>query len=384
VCLLVLSPLAKGLFRRSIQQSGECAFGIIVPNTPEQGAAIAQTVLDAAGADSFFDLANATRFPVEAIAPISSSLNVGWMTLDGWVMPEQPRVRINDPSNINPKDMIVGSNSYDSALAVVFPPEIYMPMASNMEAEIRGVFGDESAATRVLEAYAPAKYDGNQVAAYSQYWGDHQFRCPSRHFASVVAGKVDGDVFLYNYAYRSSFDPNVANGLVSLAGIDDPMWASHAADVIMVFGTFDAAAEWFNEANNVTTGFAPQAEDLAMSEEMMARWANFARSGNPNIGGYVGWDPVPVQDESSQTGGATAVPSFILKKEGGTMTSVPEKVEQCSALYPSPTHPTEDNTATTTPGSSAAVTNMHSSFTWRQCFVMLTALVTGQAFLPVL
>jgi len=63
VCVLAVSPLAQGLFRRSIQQSGECIFGIIQPNTAEQGANLTQQVLRATGASSISDLGDASSFP---------------------------------------------------------------------------------------------------------------------------------------------------------------------------------------------------------------------------------------------------------------------------------------------------------------------------------
>jgi len=305
--------------------------------------------------------------PPEDIAPVSAGVGVNWITVDGLVLPDQPLVLYDDPNNIVPEDMIIGTTSYDSPYAGFLPAEAYITQASNMETEVRNLFGDM--ADRVLQAYSPTKYGDNQVAAYSQFQGDLFFLCPSRQFVSLIAGNLAGNVYLYNYAYLSMLDPAVINGLYDLAEIDDPTWATHAADVLVTFGNFDAGGVWFN----ISTAPASE-DDLAVSGDVMARWASFARSGNPNNGSYLGWDPVPAQGESS------SIQTFVWQKGGGQMLSVEDKVNQCSSFYSPQKEPTNApiSDGTSTNGSSADESSAASALV-----KVMTVLAMCQAF-PIL
>lgn len=71
---------------------------------------------------------------------------------------------------------------------------------------------------------------------------------------------------------------------------------------------------------------------------MQARWANFAKTGDPNYPGVpVPWTPVKV-DESESGGdngmGAVEVPSLFLHGTATSMLPPSDKVDQCSLLVP--------------------------------------------------
>jgi carboxylesterase type B len=210
-------------------------------------------------------------------------------------------------------------------------------MAMSMETEINGIFNSDYGPT-VLEAYSPDKYGGNQVAAYAQFWGDFYFRCAGRQFAALVADHLQGKIYLYNYAHLSSLDPIVLNGLRELADINDTTWASHGADLPMILDTFQEFADgWWYGGDNVE----PTAADVALGQEMRARWISFAKTGNPNTADYSGWTPVPKGE--NRPGLTTSIPTFSLQAGGGKMSTVDEKVGQCSVFGFSPT---ENATAT--------------------------------------
>lgn len=330
VCMLNVSPLAKGLFHRSIQQSGECAVGLATPNTAQVGAQNTETILNMLNASSVDTLSNATLYPAAMIAPYSAASLIGWHTVDGWVLPKQPRELYSEPDSIVPTDMIVGSNSYDGPLLVISSPSQYIETAMNMETEVKTIFGEEYGAV-VLRAYSPSFYNGNQVAAYTQFWGDFFFRCASRQFAALVADFARGNVYLYNYAHLSAVDPIALNGLLDLAKINDTTWASHAADVPMIFHTFNEFASGSFGGGDNSSG-APTEQDVALSQEMRNRWIRFAQTGNPNIDGYKTWDPVPLVGANSPGPIATSIPTFALQEGGGVMMNVETKVQQCSVF----------------------------------------------------
>lgn len=354
VCMLCVSPLAKGLFHQSIQQSGECAVGLSIPNTPEVGAQNTATILESLNASSVNDLANATLYPAKDIAPFSTKSLIGWHTVDGWVLPKQPKELYSDSTNIIPTSMLIGSNSYDSPFLLSTSAIAFSSMAMNMETEIYGMFGPEYGAV-VMQAYSPnlTYYGGNPVSAYAQFWGDFFFRCASRQFAALVADHLnEGSVYLYNYAHLSSVDIVVLNGLKELANLNDTTWASHAADVPMIFNTLDAFQKgwWSNGESNGTTDFgSTNEEDMALGNEMRARWISFAKMGNPNTDEFGGWSPVPQGENAA--GSATSIPSFVLQSGGSNMTRVDKKVEQCNVFgFFSPPPANNNTTAATSSG----------------------------------
>ena len=112
VCMLCVSPLARGLFHRSISQSGDCALGIAQPNDAQGGAQITAMILKMTNSSSVAELSNATLFPAQELAPFSTADRIGWPTVDGWVLPNKPSHLYGNTKNIVPTDMILGSNSY--------------------------------------------------------------------------------------------------------------------------------------------------------------------------------------------------------------------------------------------------------------------------------
>ena len=325
-CWLSVSPLARDLFRRAIIQSGECAMGN-PPNDAETGSNITESLLTVMGASSILELTDATLFPAERLARDSLIARYEWTvspTIDSWVLPNHPSQLYSDPDNIIPTDMIIGSVSYDDQFLLVVPPEVYVDLADNMEAELhdRIVPGSEA----VMDAYSPdTSYNGNQVAAYAQYHGDVFFRCPSREFAAFVSSKLSGNIFLYNIAHLTAIDPINLNGLADLAGINDSSWTTHGVDIPMVFRTFTNFSGLWNQPF-----VEPFEADLALSTEIADRWVSFARSGNPNTANYGGWTPVP--QGQYIPGVATSISTMTLEKNGGRMAAVDKKAKQCGAF----------------------------------------------------
>lgn len=323
VCIISISPLAKGLFHRAIQQSGECVYSpAVVPRDAAFGVQQTEFMLNLTGAASVADLTSATSFPAIEIAPLSGMANLWWLTVDGLVLTNHPSQLYADSNNINPTDMIIGSTSYDDPFVLLLPPEVYVPLSFTMNDGIEGFFGPEAGGA-IIEAYSPDKYNDNQVAAYSQYSGDFYIRCATRAFANMVSGKLSGKAFLYNYAYLSSFDPVILNGLYESEGIDDITWATHAAEVPMVFNNLEGDLFGFSLPD-------PTEDDLAVSAELLSRWVNFAKTGDPNSDEYSGWEAV--SQEAVPPGRATSVPTFVLQLGGSEMSTVEEKVEQCSTF----------------------------------------------------
>jgi carboxylesterase type B len=91
-CCLSVSPRARGLFRRGIAQSGECAAGDDRPDSiglvsGEEGYAIALELLGDLGAASFGELADRDLYPASAIA---GALPAARPALDRRILPDFP------------------------------------------------------------------------------------------------------------------------------------------------------------------------------------------------------------------------------------------------------------------------------------------------------
>jgi para-nitrobenzyl esterase len=72
--------------------------------------------------------------------------------------------------------------------------------------------------------------------------------------------------------------------------------AFHAIELGYVFGNYDNAAIWWPTANFLAKQSGAKTPDPGLtdadkrvSESMMGMWAQFARTGNPNVQGQVDW-----------------------------------------------------------------------------------------------
>jgi hypothetical protein len=206
-----------------------------------------------------------------------------------------------------------------------------MSMASGILDYAQTILGEENAAQSVA-AYSPALYNGDEIAAFAQFNGDYYIRCPAREFASFVAtsneGSTGNNVYLYNFAHFANTDPVVKFGFDQY--VDTTHWASHMAEIPFVFGTLDV---W--DPNDDTLPIT--ADDYALSIELQTRWAAFAKTGDPNVPEFDGWEEVVLGDNyhssDSGDGGANTIMAVMVFEAGTSeMQSLPEKAYQCSTF----------------------------------------------------
>mmetsp|Transcript_24288 Transcript_24288/g.35997 ORF Transcript_24288/g.35997 Transcript_24288/m.35997 type:complete len:555 (+) Transcript_24288:188-1852(+) len=335
VCLLSVSPLAKGLFKRSIIESGQCISDRLSPFNPEEGAAVTRQLLDNLKVDTISDL---SAFKAEELlaASVSSTFTSIFdnPTMDGLVMPEQPIELYNRADAINPTDIIVGATSYDDPSLLGIPWFVYVFRATfQFKSYIQGLFGDDATTNAIMEAYSPKLYyNRSRVRAMAQFSGDFLFRCFSRELAAIAANHITGNSYLYNFAHL-----NVKNDIASTLirwtrnSLD---WASHTAELPFIFGNLDYTF------NGPAKDPIPTLEEVVLSKEIMTRWANFAKTGDPNTSSELfsnnnNWIAVP----QTATNGVAAseVPSYIFQGGGSYMSLAqsPEntkKMRQCSTI----------------------------------------------------
>jgi para-nitrobenzyl esterase len=184
VGLLMVSPLAKGLFAKAVEESGTPGFGLTPRSLAENeslAAAIPIEKLRAMSGDALLVLQAKMR------PPGIDDPSFLWLapTVDGWVIPRPPRDL--PPASV---PLLIGSNGRELHLYGDIEHALAKGFGSSVR-QMRGVYG-------ALEA--------DDLAT------DLNFRCPAR----VAAARQPGPVWLYEF----DIGPSVA----------------HAAELPYVFG----------------------------------------------------------------------------------------------------------------------------------------------------
>jgi len=323
VGILNVLPQANGLFQRSIMDSGN-AYPLI---SPEIGMQIVESVLDGIDCPSnpcaISDLENLnTTQLVNFTSLFLPTLDTAVVSADIHTLYEQ--------GNINPKDMIIGANTYDDITLDGVFGEDYVELANkglntSWQWEQANLSTEEEIEA-ALDAYSIDKYDGSIVEAYAQLNGDSFFLCRSRYLAETAASNVDGSVYNYIFGYLNIYDvvsPLLGN-TSAVANITDPNFSSHVSELTYVFGNplFDDMPPFSDK-------------DKSLSKEMMSRWSNFAKTGkpfaSPGSSSEAEWIPV----STTWTDNKAVDPAYMFfTGDGGTMVeSNINKTDQCAAIY---------------------------------------------------
>ena len=263
VNLLMVSPLAKGLFHRVIAESGSIFLsgGAISLATAEQeGVKFAELAgvgngpgalksLRAAGVDQL--LQAFAKFAAPSGVPASLMAAV-----DGRVLPKSP-AEVFATSQQIPAALIIGVNAREFS----GPPD-----AGDVKKQIESEYGNLAAQALPLYGIVVAK-DGKVSQAPAdrlygtagdQFATDTDFRCPS-----MVVADWNSKAGIPTYEYQFS------RGVPGHPEIG----AVHASEVPYVFGSLERERPG-------SPNYQP--EDYAISKAMQKYWTNFAKTGSPD------------------------------------------------------------------------------------------------------
>lgn len=324
VVLLSVVPQAEGLFKRAISESGNTDANL----PPTDVESVLSAIECSEHPCTISDMKDKT----------TEELLAAFTTPVGPTHPGDPAVlptkesKLYSEGKINPEDMIVGSNTFDDMYVAISASNVsaYISMAEqglpNAPFFSFANLTTPEEIQAAVDAYSWDKYNGSSLAAMSQFDGDVSFTCSTRDLAVTAATSgISGNIFVYLFGYTSVHEPAVRSGLLDAANITYQNYSSHGGELAFVFG-------------NGNDPYSDQGKKL--SSEIMSRWANFARTGNPNLssedndeeGEGNEWLPVSLSDTS---GMVAADPQYMyFTGDGGALVeSNREKAEQCATIY---------------------------------------------------
>ena len=287
VTWLMVSDAARGLFHRAIAQSAQQSpiRGLTEPRLGLAPATdIAEKYMATLGVRSLQELRS---LPAQKLVLTPVNLKEGEFgsaMIDGQTLKGDP-VPLFAARQQAKVPFMIGTNSWDASLFVFNQPPL--------EALAKAYHADLNTLTKLYSDIA------EQCSVSAAVMGDMLFRSSTKFLADSMNGVAPG------YAYY--FDYLTKNIRSAYPGVP------HAFDISYVFGSYglipQATTAVETSANRCAPLEAAIAEnrtgtwpmyfypstnksdslDIATSEKMAASWAQFAKTGNPNVEGQANW-----------------------------------------------------------------------------------------------
>jgi len=284
----LLSPLAKDMFNRAILQSGTI-FNLFLPlsvaltDGTNFAAAAGCPGQDAATAACLRSLSAARILQLQG-TPNASAAYVANVMVDGIIVPTAPEAAFSS-GQFNRMPIMAGNTQHEltfsNAITEYFsgPPQTAMTAAQYMTS-ITAAYPPATAAA-VLAEYPVSDYPSPQLAS-SAASTDPLFGCQTRHFMNVLARWVPVYQYEFNYQNAPYYFPDMP-GFVPLA--------SHTIDIQFLFPNYHGGQLGVNSR-------PLNPEETTLSDQLVAAWTNFARTGNPNGSGNSPWPQFTSQPDA--------------------------------------------------------------------------------------
>ncbi|XP_035679082.1 carboxylesterase 5A-like [Branchiostoma floridae] len=287
VSYLVLSPLANGLFHRAISQSGTA---LTTPTTPNPlAAATVQAEEVGCGAQEVAAMMSCLRQKpfqdiVDSATQVARKMGAFGAAafnpvVDGYFLLDPPMVALQK-GEFSKVPYLLGVNDHE--FGYLLPSLILPPFGNGMSQDVCAAIVKrvlsvatqakdvDATVTALLEEYRDPNASDDPIAVQlmvTQILGDFVFLLPTVIVANNHAAR-GGSVYQYENQHRPGTSTK-------------PGWVGcdHTDDLVIMTGmpylgedgpTYPSKPLLFSE------------EDRALSLDMMAYWANFARTGNPS------------------------------------------------------------------------------------------------------
>jgi para-nitrobenzyl esterase len=257
-CILMVSPLAKGLFHRAIAESLPLNVGPKQRLTsPYYGLPSAEAQGEAAGPD----IAALRRMSAEeVIAKIPATPLVGsevhyFPIIDGWILPDDPGQLFGTNAQTR-MPLLIGSNADEGLFFASDAPRTIAAYRRFIRCWISSSFVED------VFAHYPAPTDEAVRPAALRFFGD--FHVASTMLTARAAAKMS-DVYVYRFSRVSPANRAIWGG------------AAHTTEIPYVFDHIVTVAGKYDK------------QDILVSQAMAAAWVQFAKTGNPNTGASPRW-----------------------------------------------------------------------------------------------
>ncbi|XP_011496587.1 PREDICTED: acetylcholinesterase-like [Ceratosolen solmsi marchali] len=282
VSLLLLSPLSRHLFNQAIMQSGSATAPWAIITREEsimRGLRLAEAVNcphDKSNLRAVIDCL-LTKDPTDLVNSEWGTLGICEFpfvpVIDGSFLDETPQ-RSMITESFKKANILMGSNTeegfyfiiyyltelfrIDGAEDVKVPRDEFVRAVSELNPYVNPI-GRYAIIYEYTDWLKPDDPDTNRNAL-DKIVGDYHFTCNVNEFASRYA-ETGNKVYMYYYTHRSLNNPW-------------PKWTGvmHADEISYIFG------EPLDPAKSYTH------EEIHLSKRMMRYWANFAKTGDPNMG----------------------------------------------------------------------------------------------------
>jgi para-nitrobenzyl esterase len=259
ICILTVSPLAKGLFRRAILQSLPLMFQPAQRLRNEHASLVSA---EAEGQAKAPDIAALRMISAEQIVkqvapgPTLSNDTHFYPVVDGWLLPDDPANLIGTKHQVS-VPILIGYNADEGNF---FAPNAPTTL-DGFQTFIRSKFPDPLYQS-ISEMY-PAKTDADAAGTLSRFFGDYELLTSTVLTARAMVRS--SNVHVYQFSRVAPLSQRLWNG------------AAHTSDLPYVF----------DHVTSPSSDFEPQ--DKTVSDAMAGAWVAFSKTGDPNGPGLPSW-----------------------------------------------------------------------------------------------